>query len=161
MCLQNLFAKDFAWGEKMTYMRYATVACMWGVKTINNSTNLTECSSTSNHIFVHFSRPCLSQSCFTHFHFVGLPHKCCQRDTAKSAFYETLLSFHFIGHLFCIIIASLHIYCALLLFHNLKQSTKLWSSSDNFSALHMLLFILFRAHFFQPICLNNPQFLLF
>ena len=65
------------------------------------------------------------------FHFLELPHKCCQRYTAKEAFYGTLLSLHFMAHLFYIIIASPHLLCTAL-FHNLKQSTKLWSSSDNF-----------------------------
>ena len=68
---------------------------------------------------------------FIFFHFLELPHKCCQRYTAKEAFYGTLLSLHFMAHLFYIIIASPHLLCTAL-FHNLKQSTKLWSSSDNF-----------------------------
>ena len=90
---------------------------------------------------------CLNENYFLFF--VTPTHKCCQRDTAKTEFYDLLLWLHFIAcHLFDIIIASLHIYCAVLIFHKLKQSSRLWSSSDNFSPLDSLTSTFFTSTFF-------------
>ena len=69
---------------------------------------------------------------------------CC--DSHTSVVRDILRKVHFMGHYYRFILwhiyslssLHLHIYCALCTF---SQSTKLWSSSDNFSAFHPLLFI--------------------
>ena len=71
--------------------------------------------------------------------FVGLPHTSVVREIPRKV--------HFMRHYYHFMlldiysVSSLHlstfiVHCSF--FHNLKQSTKLWSSSDNFSALHFM-----------------------
>ena len=75
--------------------------------------------------------------------FDSYSHKCCQRNTAGSAFYETDYYRFILLHIYSL--SSLHLSTFIVhqsgLFHILKQSTKLWSSSDNFSSPHPQLFI--------------------